>query len=69
LLRQTIALHVRKILWKGSIRAVDANVWVEKKLPVEVEGINGALGGCGSCAARESGDQNDNFNHAAEIIS
>ena len=70
LLRQAVALHVGKIFWKGDIRQVGANVWVEKELPVEVEGVHRALSGRRSSAARESGDENNDFlDHCVGVLS
>ena len=66
LLRQAIALHVGEVFGESGIGAVDADVWFELKLPVEIEGIHGALSSCRSSAARERGDNNDSLDHNAE---
>ncbi len=66
LLRQAITLHVGEVFGESGIGAVDADVWFEPKLPVEIEGIHGARSGCRSSAARENGDKNDGLDHDAE---
>jgi len=68
LLGQAVPPHVGKIFWKGSIRQVGANVRDEEELPVEVEGIHGALGGRRSSAERESGDEKNDLDHYVEVM-